>query len=114
MLTSEDPVHKKQAKLVAKLAAQGVSEIGPNDECCAYCQGISMDVAQPPVSARKLKKMGRGCPLSIIAYRGAAEMKKGAQVDVVPQPGGVPVLQVNGEIIDALEDYRAAGCGCEE
>ncbi len=114
ILKSEDTGDKRSAKIVARLAEKGAAELTAADECCAHCAGIKLDVAMPPVSAGKLKRAGRGCPLSIIAYRGAAEARKGCQVDVVPQPGSPPQLLIDGDMVDPLRDYRETACGCEE
>lgn len=114
ILTSEDSGDKKSAKLVARLAQRGALELTAADECCAHCAGITMDSSMSPVSAGKLKRAGRGHPLSIIAYRGAAEARKGLEVDVVPQPGGVPLLLISGDEVDPLRDYRESACGCED
>ena len=114
ILRSEDNGDKESARIVAQLAERGAREISDSDECCAYCAGIVLDEGLPPVSAGKLKRMGRGCALSIIAYRAAAEARKGMEVDVVPQPGESPLLVVSGEIVDPLEDYRETSCGCED
>ena len=113
-MRSENSHDKKMAQAVAALAEIGAGELGEDAECCAFCAGIKMDVAMPPVSAGKLLRAGRGCPLSIIAYRAAAESRKGFEVDVVPQPGGSPLLMVNGDEVDALKDYRETDCGCGE
>ncbi len=113
ILKSEDEGDKQAVKIVARLAEKGARELSDRDECCAYCAGIKMDASLAPVSAGKLKRAGRGCPLSIVAYRAAAEVRKGFEVDVIPQPKGAPLLMVSGDMVDPLEDYREVACGCE-
>ena len=74
--------------------------------------GITLDVTQPPTTARRMKRKGKASPLSIVAYRAAVERKKGKTVEVSPQPGRSPLLIVNGDVVDPLEDYYDADCGC--
>lgn len=80
--------------------------------CCAHCAGVELDPALPPASPRDLLAAGRGCPLSIIAYRAAKEAEKGRQVAVRDVTGRTPILLVDGKQIDPLEDYKVRACGC--
>ena len=112
ILTSENPGDQKTAHLVDALATAGSHEVTAQDECCAYCMGITLDVTQPPVSARRMKRKGKASPLSIVAYRAAVERKKGKTVEVSPQANRAPLLIVNGDVVDPLEDYIDADCGC--
>lgn len=89
------------------------SEDLPDDApCCAHCGGVSLDVLEDPISPDMLIKVGRGCPLSIAAYRAAVETGKGRAVALIDRGELSPLLEVDGEPIDPLEDYQINDCGC--
>lgn len=86
---------------------------GPDAPCCAYCAGVALDPTIPPETPAALLRRGRGCPLSIIAYRAALEARKGHSVEIEDRPGLTPELFVDGETVNPLSDYRTSACGCE-
>ena len=101
---------ERLAALVFSLAQQG-PELG-DAPCCAFCAHVDMDPMIEPENPHRLLTRGKGCPISIVAYRARAESDKGKNVEIVPQNGKVPALIVDGKTIDPLKDYKQRGCAC--
>ena len=74
---------ERVALFVATLSQEG-PELG-DAPCCAFCAGVHLDPAVTPENPHRLLSRGKGCPLSIVAYRARAENDKGRRVEVVPQ-----------------------------
>lgn len=98
------------ATLVGRLAME--SESIDHGACCAHCSGVELDHTQPPMHPHKLLKNGSGCPLSVVAYRARKEHDQGRTVDIIPQGDRVPVLRIDGKVIDAMSEYKTGECGC--
>jgi hypothetical protein len=52
---------------------------------------------------------GRAPPIAVIAYKAAYAAKQGKHVEMESN-GGCPILKIDGNVVDPLQQYRDGFC----